>query len=116
MAGFSSLLGVIAVEIDLRLSRVGRPILELWSLIKARGGVYILSREGAAALWLACAGGLPGGRKPRFVGLGQRPLEGVEGVLGREFRAEAGLAGGPIEPPLFTVLERRRVGDGAGEI
>lgn len=107
----------IAVEIDLRLSRAGRPILELWSLINARGGVYILSREGAAALWLAGVGGLPGGRKLLFIGLGQRPLEGVDGVLGREFpTAEAGRGGGPIDPPLFTVLERRRVGDGAGEI
>lgn len=28
--------------------------------------------------------------------------------------AEAGRPGGPIEPPLFTVLERRRAGEGDG--
>lgn len=39
MAGFSSLLTVTFVDIDLRPSRVGRPILEEWSLTNAFGGV-----------------------------------------------------------------------------
>ena len=106
----------IAVEIDLRSFRVGLPILELWSLTKALGGVYIVSR-GATGLSLAGVAGFPGGLKGRLLGLGARPEDSVEGVFGRElFKAEAGRAGGPIEPLLFTVLDLLRVGDGAGEI
>lgn len=39
MVGFSSLLAAMFVDIDLRPSRFGRPILEQWSLTNALGGV-----------------------------------------------------------------------------
>lgn len=36
-------------------------------------------------------------------------------MVGREVLiAEAGRPGGPIDPPLFTVLDRRLVGEGEG--
>lgn len=66
---------------------------------------------------MAGVAGFPGGLKGRLTGLGARPEDGVEGVFGRDMRiAEAGRAGGPIDPLLLTVLDRLRDGDGAGEI
>ena len=61
--------------------------------------------------------GGPGGLNGRLLGLEALPDDGVDGVCGREiFMADAGRAGGPIDPLLFTVLERRLEGEGAGEI
>lgn len=66
---------------------------------------------------LAGVAALPGGLNGLFVGLGARLDDGVEGVVGLEtFITEAGLAGGPMEPPLFTVLDLRLVGEGDGGI
>lgn len=50
------------------------------------------------------------------MGLGARAVDGVEGVLSCGLRvAEAGRAGGPIDPLLLSVLERLREGEGPGE-
>lgn len=105
-----------ADEIDRRSLLAGLLMYDGRSLMSALGGVYIVLKVGSAVLPIRGLGGFPGGRNWRLEGIGARPEDGVDGVLGRDpRRAEAGRGGGPIEPLLLVVLDRLLTGDGAGE-